>query len=65
MTMKANDDFIEGAEQLRAMLLDASKGYLAPHIEAVFAVFAKETGFIARKGVLDEILNKKKSFNTL
>ena len=53
-----NKDEIEGAEQLRVELLKSVSIMFVPHIEGVFAVFAKQNGFEPRD-ILDDVLAEK------
>ena len=52
-------DFATGAEALRKTMLEASKAHLWPHIEGVFAVFAKVNSFNPVEGVVDQVLRDK------
>lgn len=50
--------FVEGAEAFRKMMLEATKAYMWPHIEGVFAVFAKQNNF-EPKEIVDELIATK------
>jgi len=51
-----SEDFIEGAEGFRKMLLKATKPTAWPHIEGVFVVFATVNGFESADDVVDKVL---------
>jgi hypothetical protein len=42
------NEFIDGAESFRKMLLESVNPFVWPHIEGVFATFARQNGFVPK-----------------